>query len=221
MHQSVEVANHPSTDAPACLLRGHPLLKSFTLAALNTLAPNSTDDAALLRQIAAGQNGALATLYDKHAGLMYSVLFNKLEDAAESQDIVHDVFLKLHAKAGLYGPGHGEPIAWLLTIARNAAIDRLRRRATHRRYIQNTMEAAEPVEATTSDSNTLYDDEVAALQDCINILSGSQKETLQLAYFGGHTQQEIADQLSQPLGSVKAWIRRGLLKLKDCVQAKL
>lgn len=188
---------------------------------LNTIHTALPDDAELLRQVANGQKAALETLYDRHATLIYSVLMNRLSDAGECQDLVHDVFLKLHTKAGLYGPGHGEPVAWLLTIARNAALDRLRRKATHIRYVQATLVDHEPPAATASESNVLYDDEVTALQECINTLSQAQREALQMAYFTGFTQQEIADKLSQPLGSVKAWIRRGLLKLKDCVQAKL
>lgn len=176
------------------------------------------DDLFLMGLASQGNVSALEELYDRHAPLMYSVLTQKLGDPIEAQDIVHDVFLKLHAKSVLYNSALGKPVAWLLTVARNMAIDRLRKRATHQRYLQKQLQMEE---ATVPAHAGLHDDELALLKHCVETLPIQQREVLDLAYFSGLTQQEIAEQLVQPLGSVKAWVRRGLLRLKNCVEGKL
>lgn len=176
------------------------------------------DDMFLMGLASQGNVGALEQLYDRHASLMYSVLTQKLRDPIEAQDIVHDVFLKLHTKSVLYNSALGKPVAWLLTVARNMAIDRLRKRAIHQRFLEKQVVVDEPIAPPHSG---LHDDELALLKHCVEILPSQQREALDLAYFGGLTQHEIAEQLAQPLGSVKAWIRRGLLRLKNCVESKL
>jgi RNA polymerase sigma-70 factor (ECF subfamily) len=165
-----------------------------------------------------GNKAALGLLYDRHAPLLLSVLITKLVDPAEAQDIIHDVFVKLHTKSYLYNPNLGKPIAWLLTMARNTATDKLRRRSTHQKYVNAAMLDIEPhAPAHTG----LHDDERHLLNHCLGTLPNQQQNILQMVYFSGLTQQEIAAQLTRPLGSVKAWIRRGLLQLRDCVEGKL
>jgi RNA polymerase sigma-70 factor (ECF subfamily) len=180
--------------------------------------PSDLADTELMRLIATGNTAALAQLYDRHAPILYSVLMQKLEDPAESQDIVHDVFVKLHTKSHLYDPALGKPVAWLLTMARNTATDKLRKRMTHQKYINK---AVLETEQSAPAHPGLHGDELELLRHCLAILPNQQQNILQLAYFSGLTQQEIADRLTQPLGSVKAWIRRGLMKLRDCVGGKL
>lgn len=178
------------------------------------LSPN-IDDVELMKLASGQDSAALAELYDRHSPLLYSVLMQKLADPADSQDILHDVFLKLYHKASSYNPALGRPIAWLLTMARNAAIDKLRKRGSHQRYVAKAVHEVEPHAPAHAGPHS---DELALLNHCVEILPEEQRQTLHLAYFGGLTQQEISDQLSQPLGTVKARIRRGLLKLRDCVE---
>lgn len=176
------------------------------------------DDVTLISMASMGQAPALAELYDRHAPLIHSVLTQKLGDPMESQDIVHDIFVKLHTKTALYNPALGKPVAWLLTIARNAATDKLRKRSTHQKYLNQHLlepEVEQPV------YSNVHEDELMLLHHCIGILPNQQRDMLQLAYFSGLTQHEISESLAQPLGSVKAWIRRGLIKLRDCVEGKL
>ena len=185
---------------------------------LKSSVTDTEDDAVLVQRASTGDAQSLGLLYDRYAPLMYSVLQQKLGDSVEAEDIVHDVFLKLFRNRLIYDPALGKPVAWLLTLARNAAIDKLRKRSTHLKYVK--IHSVEIEEAAPAHSGP-HPDELELLRDCIGILSGQQRDTLHLAYFSGLTQQEIADQMTQPLGSVKAWIRRGLLKLKDCVEAKI
>jgi RNA polymerase sigma-70 factor, ECF subfamily len=179
--------------------------------------PQDIDDVELMRLASEQDSVAVGMLYDRHSPMLYAVLMQKLADPGEAQDILHDVFMKLHRKASAYNPALGRPVAWLLTMARNAAIDRLRRQTTHRRYVQK---AEHEVEGSAPPFSGLHEDEVKVLNDCVGDLPSDQRQTLHLAYFGGLTQQEISDQLSQPLGTVKARIRRGLLKLRDCVEGR-
>jgi RNA polymerase sigma-70 factor, ECF subfamily len=181
-------------------------------------SPTFDDDVALMRRTADGDRDALSTLYDRHAPTLYAVLMQKLADPAEAQDTLHDVFLKLGTKSVQYNVALGKPIAWMLTMAKNAATDKLRRKVTHRRYVES---AVHEVEQQAPAHPGMYTDELELLRNCLATLSSVQRNTLNFAYFSGMTQQEISDKMGQPLGSVKGWIRRGLLKLKDCVETKL
>ncbi|MBC8126684.1 MAG: sigma-70 family RNA polymerase sigma factor [Gloeobacteraceae cyanobacterium ES-bin-144] len=187
---------------------------------MNTKQKTNDDDVHLIQLASSGDATALAELYDRHAPLMHSVLSQKLGDSAESEDIVHDVFLKIHTKGALYNPSLGKPVAWLLTVARNMAVDQLRRRSVHQKYLNKQVGDID-IEDGVSARPGPHEDELLVLRHCVKILPDQQRDTLQLAYFSGLTQQEIAEQLSQPLGSVKAWIRRGLMKLRECVEGKL
>lgn len=185
---------------------------------MNTLLPVNLSDIELVHLTSGGNQEALGLLYDRHAPLIFSVLAQKLADPVEAQDVVHDVFLKLHMKSHLYNPTLGSPVAWLLTVARNTATDRLRKCSTHQKYVDKAMLEAE----TCAPAHPgLHGDEVELLRSCLASLPNQQKDILQMVYFSGLKQQEISDLMMQPLGTVKAWIRRGLLKLRDCVEGKL
>jgi RNA polymerase sigma-70 factor (ECF subfamily) len=172
-------------------------------------------DALLLRQISDQDRDAMAELYDRHSALLYSILMAKLADPVEAQDILHDVFVKLHTQASRYNPALGKPIAWLTTMARNAAIDRLRKKSTHQRYVVKMTDQPQMGPDPVCRAGA---DEVERLTFCVGALPDSQREILKLAYFGGYTQQEIANQLAHPLGTVKTYIRRALIKLRNCIE---
>jgi len=185
---------------------------------LNTPLPADLGDHELIHLTSGGNKEALGILYDRHASLIYSVLAQKLADFTEAQDIVHDVFLKLYLKSHLYNPTLGSPVAWLLTVARNTATDKLRRQSTLQKYIEKEMLDTEPSAPAHCGPHV---DELELMRSCLTTLSQKQQSILQMVYFSGLKQQEIADRMAEPLGSVKAWIRRGLLKLRDCVEGKL
>ena len=157
----------------------------------------------------------MGSLYDAHAPLLYSVLLQMLEDVGEAQDVLHDVFVTLPDKAGNYDPSQGQPVSWLITICRRRAIDLIRRRAVHRRYLDSaTIELA----AQFTPPEGPHGDEIALLHNCLGSLSDTQRQMLTMAYFSGMTQQEISEKLVEPLGTVKARIRRGLIKLRNCIE---
>ncbi len=190
----------------------------YLLCRMITALPAGLDDRELMHLTQGGNQEALGMLYDRHASLMYAVLVQKLEDPAEAQDVVHDVFVKLHRRNFLYNPALGTPIAWLLTVARNAAIDKLRRMSVHQKFLKKKLLEEEP---SAPAHQGLHEDEVDLLGNCLGSLPDHQKSMLQMAYYSGLTQQEIAERTEHPLGTVKARIRRGLQRLRDCLEGKL
>ena len=185
----------------------------------------ASEDADLLRRIAAGDRGALAQLYDRFNRPIYSTALFILRDASEAQDIVHDVFLALWRTADRFEASRGTAFSWAVTLTRNRSIDRLRtirRRAT---LLEQSAPADLGYEASAAhceaDSHASVGDEARAVRAAVATLPDDQKKALELAFFGGLTQQQIAERLSEPLGTVKARIRRGLLRLRDSLPRRL
>jgi RNA polymerase sigma-70 factor (ECF subfamily) len=195
------------------------------LSVVSTLAVNSQDQAdstTWLERLAAGDGAALAGLYDRHARAVYSIALRIVGDEADAEDVVQDVFAQVWRQASRYDETRGTVEAWLVMMARTRAIDRLRARR------------ARPDSAATlaDDSSTqpaaLMDpgDALTAARDAQRIrdalleLPLLQRLVIELAYFEGLTQSQIADRLEQPLGTVKTRIRLGLLKLRDVLSGR-
>ena len=178
-----------------------------------------TGDDRLLRRMAGGDRAACAELYDRFARPLYSVALRILGDAADAQDIVHDVFLVLWEKSAGFDATRGSAFAWAITLTRNRAIDRLRARRRRAALLEASFPADVPGAAGTSHPDSADDlivrEKNTAVRAALAQLPGEQLRALELAFFGGLTQQEIAAHLDEPLGTVKARIRRGLLKLRD------
>ena len=162
-------------------------------------------------------------MYDRYSTLLFSVALKILAEPEEARDVLQHVFLTLHEKAARYDSALGRPAAWLATMARNRAIDRLRALKRDRRYAEKIRLEAHASDYAPAPSNApaTYSDEVEILRSAVSQLPDDQRHALELAYFGGFTQQEISDHLSQPLGTVKARIRRGLLKLRESLDGLL
>lgn len=142
-----------------------------------------------------------------------------MNDASEAEDVLHDVFVTLWTRGGALDAERGTAFAWLVVTVRNRAIDRLRRRRRRIELIEATVpeDLAPSHQAQPADSaHTLGQQENALLvRQAVATLDPDQRSAVELAFFGGLTQPEIAHRLNAPLGTVKARIRRGLLKLRD------
>lgn len=181
----------------------------------------SAEHAALVQRLQLGDRDALARLYDLLAKPLYSLALRITGDTTEAQDIVHDTFLQLWNKARSFDPARGSVFSWTATFVRNRAIDRIR---TRRRRQELLAEHAGQAPATTSSDSAdplWLREKAAAVRAALASLAPDQKAALELAYFEGLTQQEIAERLNEPLGTIKARIRRGLLKLRDSLPARL
>lgn len=182
---------------------------------------NELPEAGLLRQVAQRDHGAFAVLYDRMAGLLYSIAIHMLADPREAEEVVQDVFLQIWNKAGTFNLELGNPLAWMLGITRNRCIDRLRSRQRRSKVFDEAVDETE-VEMTTAAPAAAADlsgEEQAAVRKAVEALPPDQQQAIAMAFFGGMSHQEIADALREPLGTVKARIRRGMLKLRESLQA--
>lgn len=177
----------------------------------------------LLKRIAQYDSVAFQTFYGAHAGLLYSTIYRVLNDHDDTQDVLQEVSMQLWLKAHLYEPSKGRPLTWVTTMARNRAIDRIR--AKKRRYLLNdTFKGRLDQEDLVAENRGLENLEKAEISQqvktAVSQLNPEQREAIELTYFQGMTQTEAAKRLRQPLGTVKARVRRGLAKLKASVSLK-
>jgi RNA polymerase sigma-70 factor (ECF subfamily) len=177
-------------------------------------------DPEVMRRVAAGDLSAFSELYDGLATPLFSFAVRMLRDPEEAEDLLQDVFVKIWNQAGSYDPQRGTPFAWAATLTRYKALDRMRARQRRERLHDaaesNALDAGENARES---GDTRADAE--ALRNVFDRLPCEQREAIDLAYFGGLTQPEIAAKLRQPLGTVKARIRRGMLKLRDYLARKV
>ena len=175
----------------------------------------------LLAAMARGEKAALASLYDQLSGPLYSLAYRMLSDATEAQDLLQDIFLQSWRTAGTYDPSRGSVFSWLATLVRNRAIDRIRMRQRRAELLSEAAPDLQPVSGEDSSGALWRHEKAEAVRTALTNLAPDQQQALELAYFSGLTQQEIAARLNEPLGTIKARIRRGLLKLKELLPARL
>ena len=158
----------------------------------------------------------MAELYDRHARPIYSLALRILGDATEAEDIVQEVFSQAWKQAARYNASRGAVGAWLLTLARSRAIDRLRAKRARPGEITDERVADQLVDAgPPADLLVLSSEQVARVRAALDELPLLQRAAIELAYYEGLTHAEIADRLEQPLGTVKTRIRLAMLKLRD------
>lgn len=179
-------------------------------------------DTQLMQRIAQGDKQAFAQLYDRFSGPLHATALRIVRDAAEAQDIVHDAFITVWDKAVSFEPSRGSAFSWAVTLVRNRAIDRVRSRQRRAELLADSA----PADLGYHDNPAGHDtatthDEAHAVRTAVATLPLEQRRALELAFFGGLTQEQVAQTLCEPLGTVKARIRRGLLKLRDSLAHRL
>jgi RNA polymerase sigma-70 factor, ECF subfamily len=183
------------------------------------------NDGRLLLRMAGGDRDALAELYDRFSRPLYATALRILNDPGEAQDVVHDVFISLWEKSALFATERGSAFSWAVTLTRNRSIDRLRSRRRRSGLLEQSVPADLGYDQSPPGSGAAEQaasgDQAQVVRSAVAALPDEQKLALEMAFFGGLTQQEIAQRLNQPLGTVKARIRRGLLKLRDSLGRRL
>jgi RNA polymerase sigma-70 factor (ECF subfamily) len=184
-------------------------------------APEHDDRAVeldLLARVARRERAAFEQLYDRYVNILYATAMKFLKEDADAQDVVQDVFIQIWDKAKLYDPAKGKPLTWALTLTRNRSIDRIRsiqRRTRLRDDFEKETVLDESAGVREALSGVDASEKSQILRDAVGRLSLEQRKVIELAFFRGFTQSEIADRLGEPLGTVKARARRGLMKLKE------
>jgi RNA polymerase sigma-70 factor (ECF subfamily) len=183
------------------------------------MAGDYASDVAAVDRTAGGDAEALAVLYDRHAKVVFSLAWRILGDAGEAEEVVQEVFSQAWLQAGRYDPARAPVVAWLLMMTRSRAIDR--RRARQASPVADAGRAAlpdVPDAAALQDARVLSADQIGRLRRALRALPLVQRLPIELAYYEGLSQSEIADQLEQPLGTVKTRMRLGLQKLREAMQ---
>lgn len=175
-------------------------------------------DLDLVDRIREGDQGALDLLYRRYSAPVYSLVWKVLQNSEEAEDVALDVFWQVWRQAERYDPSRGAPPAWIFTLARSRAIDRLRAR---RRREDRTVSIDDPeLNIDPPDEKAAPDDVVSfrqnrdAVRAAMSKLSAVQREAVELAFLEGMTHVEIAEKLGQPLGTIKTRIRQGLIRLR-------
>jgi RNA polymerase sigma-70 factor (ECF subfamily) len=174
--------------------------------------------AAALVRVAGGDRTALRTIYQDTSAKLFGVCLRILNDRGEAEDVLQDVYVTVWRKAATFDPGRASPITWMVAIASNRAIDRLRATAVSRRM--------EPIEAAdaVSDPSPVAVERVELAQQhqrlagCLQELEARHSAAIRAAFLDGATYEELAARMKVPLGTMKSWIRRGLLKLRACLE---
>jgi RNA polymerase sigma factor (sigma-70 family) len=190
----------------------------------------SHDLSRLLARAGLGDRAAFATLYERTSSHLFAVVLRINRDRAQAEDILQEVYVNVWRAASSFDAAQSQPLTWLTSIARNRAIDSLRRMQT-----QPQMRSAGPLaEGRGSEDEDVYDTvadaspgpldllsraaEARSLTACMDQLSATQRQSVALAFFQGLSHAEIAAQMRQPLGTVKSWVRRALAALKSCLE---
>ena len=174
-----------------------------------------------MKQLRSGQIDALEQLYDRYSTLVYSVALRVLHDQGLAEDMTQEVFLRLWRRPRMYDPSRGRFVSWLMSVTRNRSIDEQRRRARRQREEDGDGEAIEAVQSADRFDDpaavAALDDERTAVRRAVEQLPPAQRRVIELAYFAGLTQAEIAEQTSTPIGTVKTRVRLAMRKLRDAL----
>jgi len=191
------------------------------LAAVTTIGGSgASPDAALVRRLLQRDVLAFEELYDRHSRAVFGLVLRILRQAGTAEEVVQDVFLQLWRNAGRYDEDRGPFVPWLFTLARNRALDTLRLKSERQRRREEQSEEFPPVASAPPEFDRQLDDQRSAskVRALMASLNPQQKRAIELAYFEGLSHTEIAAALCEPLGTVKSWIRNGLLRLKEGLQ---
>jgi RNA polymerase sigma factor (sigma-70 family) len=170
-------------------------------------------DEALVALAARSEQTALAELYDRYSRPAYGLALRILRDEALAEDAVQEAFLTLWRTASRYVPERGKASTWILTLVHRRAVDLVRREERRRSDILD--EAAEPVGSAGADEEAWLRLQRERVQGALGQLPDQQREALELAYYGGFTQSELAERLGQPLGTIKSRMFLGLARLRE------
>lgn len=172
------------------------------------------DDNELVSQVAKGNERAFITLYDRYSSRVYTLILRMLHDQMAAEEVLQETFLRLWSRADQYMPERGSFIIWLLTIARRTALERLRFES-HRPILVDRKDPSTLLERIPEPGTTSEEARWHSLYMAVQSLPEEQRKVIELAYYQGMSQSEIAEMLNLPLGTVKTRIRSGMHRLRE------
>ncbi|MEO8485316.1 MAG: sigma-70 family RNA polymerase sigma factor [Betaproteobacteria bacterium] len=175
----------------------------------------------LVARVALGDRAAFRTLYEATAPSLLGVALRILRDRGRAEDVIQDAFVNVWHRAGSYRETAGAPMTWLTAIVRNRALDAMRSESRHEASsLTDDEDAMADIEDDRPDALALLTQaaDALAIRACLATIDGSQRQCLALAYYRGLSHSEMAAHLGSPIGSVKVWLRRGLEKLRRCLE---
>ena len=171
----------------------------------------------VIRMIAAGEQSVMTRLYDLTNHLVYGFVIRILRDAPAAEEVLLDIYLQVWKQASRYDETRGSPLAWMLTIARSRAIDRLRVERQEQRNLEPLAEAVALTANVTDEPNEPVAEVRASICSALSALPAAQRKAIEMAYYEGFTHNEISHALEQPVGTVKSNIRRGMIHLRKLI----
>ncbi|TNE35031.1 MAG: sigma-70 family RNA polymerase sigma factor [Alphaproteobacteria bacterium] len=177
----------------------------------------TTDDiSALIGQTALGNRDAFTALYSATSPKLFAVCLRILNNRAEAEDALQEIYVKVWREASRFAPTGHSPMSWLIAIARNHTIDRIRARKPGAVDLDEVTDLSDG--APTPEGEAILKSERRRIDGCLNELEAERAEAIRGAYLEGYSYQELASQQKIPLNTMRTWLRRGLLKLRECLE---
>ena len=183
------------------------------------------EDVELITRIAKGDREAFSIFHHRHITLLFSTAYRVLNNQNDAEDVAQDVLFMIWEKSPMYDKARGKPCTWAVTMTRNKAIDRLRS-IQRRSKLSNSLEIESRIHEQTAETFDPGDDlesfeKNALVRSAVLKLNKEQREVIELTYFAGLSQQEISERINKPIGTIKARIRRGMIRLRKLVSHKI
>ena len=184
---------------------------------------------ALMFRVSMRDQAAFKQLYDATAGCLLGIIVRMVHDRAWGEEILQEVYVSVWHAAPNYSAVKGQPMTWLMAITRNKALDALRSRSSERKHVVRPTAAADAQDGEAPDladecsgplDQLVHSIEAKRLRHCLQRLDAPQRQAITLAFYDGLTHAELALHMRQPLGTVKAWVRRGLDRLRQCLDER-
>jgi RNA polymerase sigma-70 factor, ECF subfamily len=181
--------------------------------------PGIPDDYELMQRIANQDADALAAVYDRYGALVYTLGLRMLHDRGEAEELVSDVFLEIWRRADRYNPTRGAPMTYLMTLTRSRAIDR-QRAMTSRNRGKSATETSPDAQSPSPEpiASAIFVENSRRVREALSQLEPVYREAVEMAFFDCLSHTQIAEKLDKPLGTVKTYIRQGLIRLRDCLR---
>ena len=214
--------------APAGILRARLAIPQLILTQLQAPSDRASELVGWLSRTALGDRAAFGALYRATSAHLFGVILRINRDRSQAEELLQDIYVNIGRAAGGFDAARAQPMTWLVSIARNRAIDSLRRAKTDVKTVSRSAPGAEgeddgdllaamPSDAAGPLQLLEQASEARELTHCLRQLSAEQQQCVALAYYQGLSHAEVAEHLTQPLGTVKSWVRRALAALKSCL----